>query len=151
MRRLILSLLLIAPLPAAAQSPAQFCQSLRRLVDAAPTGFQRLPNLPQQVPGSLEEFRSNASFGATQIPAYVAVMQRGPSRLPPSPASERFGQLQAAITDCLANAQVGPMQPIQSGARQVWTLPRTLVLLLRQDGAGGNSRSQVQLAVGPRQ
>ncbi|MGG5820323.1 hypothetical protein [Falsiroseomonas sp. HW251] len=155
MRRLILSFLLLAPLfhplAATAQTQAQLCQGLRRLVEAAPTSFQRLSGPPQQIPGSVEEFRANARFGSLQIPAYTAVMQRGPSRLPPSPASERFSQLQNEVGTCLASAQVGPMQTVSGGVRQVWTLPRALVMLQRLDGTGGETRSEVQLSVGPRQ
>jgi hypothetical protein len=149
-RRLILTLVLLGAVPPEASAADAFCTALQRLTDSAASNFQHLSNSGRNMPGSVNEYRSTVQFAGSVHAAMFAVMVRAPSD-PPSPLlQQRFTALQADIGRCLPDAQKGPVEQIQGGSRVIWTLPRAIVLLRRDNGMGHASTAEVHIAVGSR-
>lgn len=152
MRRLglMLALLgpLVAPLPAAAQAPDALCRGMRQVVEAAAESFDSLMPQAHFLPGSLEERRGVARDpGEPPRAVLYALMLRAPAAQRPSPAEARWRALHGEIGRCFPDATFSGDMAGQEGARAVWTLPRALIRLRRDDGMGGLSTAEVEIAI----
>jgi hypothetical protein len=120
LRRALLLLSILAPLPVAAQPPRNhdpLCAGLVNLVAAAPSGFDYVPRDTRQIAGSIEERRGITRTGDGPPRAvFYAVMMRDNSRERPNPVQARFRTLQAAIARCLPAAQAAPVAEGPRGA-----------------------------------
>lgn len=149
MRRLLLTLPLLAPLPALANDA--FCQALERVVTAAQFSFDSLPRAAHLLPGSIEERR-----GIVRTPegpsrnAVFALMLRVDGRQHAPQVTQRFAALQSQIAACLPDAQASRVERGQGSAEQTHWTTQYAVIGLRADDATTGATAEVELMVAAR-
>jgi hypothetical protein len=153
LRRLMLLLPFLAPLPAeaSAEADAAFCTGLRRLVVAAAEGFVNIPGNTRLLPGSIEERRgvTRSPDGPPRAVVY-AVMLRDNSRQHPNPADARYRALQGAIGHCLPDAEVLAASDRPTGATASWRTSSAVIGIRLDRGDAYLSNAEVEVSIASR-
>ncbi len=154
MRRLAqtLSLLpLLAPFAAQAQAPDPLCQAMRRVVATAQGGFDTLPLATHLLPGSVRERRGvERGAAGTQHAVIYALMLQAEASHRPNPLEARYVALHAEIARCFPEASTAGDSHGMNGVLARWTLPYAVISLRRDDGMGGASTGEVEIAIAAR-
>jgi hypothetical protein len=151
--RTVLGLLVAAAalaLPSAARADDAFCNALRHVIETARWDMNSLANRPHNIPGSIQEHRGTAMFGGEPHAVFTALMLSEPAAQARAHIAPRFAALHAQIAHCIPDAQGGQVEQLQGWSRAIWTLPRALVQLRRQDGEGFASTAEIEIAVATR-
>lgn len=151
MRRLLLLGGLLLPLPTVAQAQDAFCNGLRRVVQSAADGFMEMPEGDRLIPGTTQQWRG--TLEDADGPARGAVfmlLDLDPARRAAATVDVHFRRYAEEIGRCLPDAQASGVMPAQRGAIAMWQNGQARVRLRRDDGDGGASSAQLELAVASR-